>query len=284
MGLKPRKALAASRLRRGRKEDLDLFGDLRVYRHSSEFPKEAFERIPPSHHKVIDGGNGRFFAGLAHGLPGLHEVLTGRCSTVRLLESFSPGLDEDESDVRTFRWGLQSAGGLVLIGIPVFVGEIRDRILADHLACLPPEFLSLYRDFDGIGIHDDYWSDACELPLAPSSWISVQEFCDDRNRRLEHPGFHDRLEVDAADLRVLVNGSGGLVLLNFDEKPSRLFHLPGNDCSAMAVIQDPGTCLDRYFATALLGQPGPLPIHNLTGCTQDQQALPPRKPTKTEDR
>lgn len=229
-----------------------------AFKHSSEFPSEARERIPADLLNAINDGNEAFFDNFAGNQPQVYQVLTQECSRVHLLEVVSRGLGLGHLDKehKNYHWGLECYNEIVIGNIPVSSSAVRAEM--PHLECLPKELRCYYEKMDGMSVPKgpghgivDY-----DLPSNHAGWREIDYY-----RRINNMKKTALDKITGAfgdhDLRIIVYGTkGDLVLLDFARKDRKLYHVKDNKFDDYALIENAPEALDRYFANAIRGFPG----------------------------
>ena len=240
------------------KECKDLYPKAnRCFSHSSQFPKEALEKIPSELHSAIDNGNSEFFIDLKESFPKLYEVLTTKCSDITLLESVSKSLALNSlGDQRlSYFWGLKCDDKHISVGIPSSnpSSKIRELIYPPFLDALPKEFESFYEKMEGIGINDDIVSMGIkDLPLAFADFCELEVYLENTEQDIQKS---DKIYTDFpdGDIRVFIEcSSGDLILCDLASSSRDLYILENSSDGEYRVIENPIETLDEYFAKALL--------------------------------
>jgi len=241
------------------KECKELYPDgNRCFNNSSQFPKEALEKIPSELHSAIDNGNGGFFDNLKESFPKLYEVLTSKCSDITLLETVSKslGLNSTGKQRLSYSWGLKCNDKHIAVGIPSSnpSSKVRELIYPPFLDALPKEFACFYQKMDGIGINDiDVISAGIkDLPLALTDFFELEGYLDNTDQEIKRA---NKIYTDFpdGDIRVFIKCSNGdLILCDLASSSGDLYMLENSSDGEYSVIENPVETLDGYFAKVLL--------------------------------
>ncbi|HAR44848.1 MAG: hypothetical protein A2X56_06210 [Nitrospirae bacterium GWC2_57_13] len=230
-----------------------------IFKHSSEFPPEARDRVPADLWNAIDEGNEAFFENFAGNQPQAYKVLTQECGRIHLLEVVSRGLGlgQRNKEHKNYHWGLMCEGRLVICNIPVSAASVREA--RPHLECLPKELRCYYGKMDGMSVPKgpghgivDY-----DLPSNPAGWREIDYYRKMNNMKKTTLNKINR-DFGDHDLRIIVYGAkGDLVLLDFARKDKKPYHVKDNNFDDCALIENAPEALDRCFANAIRGFPEP---------------------------
>jgi len=239
------------------KECKELYPDAnRCFSHSSQFPKEALEKIPSELQSAIDNGNGDFFDNLKESFPKLYEALTTKCSDIILLEAVSKSLALNSLGEQrlSYFWGLKCGDKHISVGIPSSnpSSKVRELIYPPFLDALPKGFECFYEKMDGIGINDDIVSMGIkDLPLAFADFCELEVHLENTEQDIQKS---DKIYTDFpdGDIRVFIECSNeDLILCDLASSSRDLYILENNSDGEYRVIENPVETLDEYFAKAL---------------------------------
>jgi len=237
----------------------ELYPDAnRCFSYSSQFPKEALEKIPSELHEAIDDGNSKFFNNLKMSFPKLYEVLTTKCSDISLLETVSKSLalNSTGKERLSYFWGLKCNDKHIAVGIPSSnpSSQVRELIYPPFLNALPEEFSCFYEKMDGIGINEDDIISMMskDLPLCFSDFSEIEGYLENTEQEIARA---NKLYTDFpdGDIRVFIECSNGdLILCDLASSSRDLYMLENSSNSEYSVIENPVETLDEYFAKAIL--------------------------------